>query len=101
MASIFVYPSIFEGFGIPIIEALFSKTPVITSKDSCFSEAGGTNSIYINPEDYNAIKEAIELILENKELQETMKAEGLAYAQKFNDDITAKQLFETYNDLLS
>jgi glycosyltransferase involved in cell wall biosynthesis len=48
-AQILIYPSIFEGFGIPIIEALFSKIPVITSKDGCFKEAGGAESIYIDP----------------------------------------------------
>ena len=44
-----LYPSIFEGFGLPILESLFSKTPVITSKGGCFSEIGGKYSIYINP----------------------------------------------------
>ena len=48
-AEIMIYPSIFEGFGIPILEALFSKVPVITSKDGCFSEAGGPHTSYINP----------------------------------------------------
>lgn len=101
MASIFVYPSIFEGFGIPIIEALFSKTPVISSKESCFSEAGGPHSMYINPENYISIEQAIKTILEDKELQEKMKTKGFAYAQQFNDDVIAKQIFGIYKVVLS
>lgn len=101
MASIFVYPSIFEGFGIPIIEALFSKTPVITSKDSCFSEAGGPHSIYIYPEDYKSMEKAIKTVLEDEALQTKMATEGFEYVQQFNDDLIAKDIFETYTSLLS
>ena len=57
-AQLLVYPSIFEGFGIPILEALFSKIPVITSKDGCFSEAGGPATKYINPLSVNEIRTA-------------------------------------------
>ena len=56
-----IYPSIFEGFGIPILEALFSKIPVITSKDSCFEEAGGEDSIYIDPLSSEEITKAINI----------------------------------------
>lgn len=101
MATIFVYPSIFEGFGIPIIEALYSCTPVITSKESCFSEAGGPDSIYIHPEDYKSIETAIQTVLENIELQEKMKTKGYNYVQKFNDDVIAKHVFDTYKSLVS
>lgn len=101
LASIFVYPSIFEGFGIPIIEALYSKTPVITSKESCFSEAGGPDSIYIVPEDYKSIENAIQTILKNEELAEKMKINGLEFAQQFNDDVIAKHIYETYKTVFS
>lgn len=99
LASIFVYPSLFEGFGIPIIEALFSKTPVITSQEGCFSEAGGPDSVYIDPENYNAIQNAVTLILESEDLQKKMATKGYKYAQQFNDDVIAKQIFDTYNTL--
>lgn len=101
MATIFVYPSIFEGFGIPIIEALYSQTPVITSKESCFSEAGGPDSIYIDPKDYTAIEQAIRKVLEDENLRRQMKARGLVYAQQFNDDVIAKTIHDTYKELLS
>ena len=56
LATIFVYPSVFEGFGIPIIEALYSKTPVISSVGSCFAEAGGKDSIYVKINNIEGLK---------------------------------------------
>lgn len=98
-ASLFVYPSKFEGFGIPIIEALYSKTPVITSKGSCFSEAGGAHSMYVEPNDVEALSNAITKVLNNIELQQKMKTNGWKFVQKFNDEILAKQWIELYNSL--
>ncbi len=100
MASVFIYPSIFEGFGIPIIEALYSKTPVITSKGGCFSEAGGENTVYIDPLNTEEIKGELEEILANSEKRELMKQKGFEFVQKFNDDIIAKNWIETYNEVL-
>lgn len=101
MASVFVYPSIFEGFGIPIIEALYSKIPVITSKDGCFSEAGGKNSIYINPTNIEEIKKAIETVSNNTELQSKMIKNGFEYAQRFNDEVIATNFNKVYTNLLN
>jgi glycosyltransferase involved in cell wall biosynthesis len=99
-ATLFVYPSIFEGFGIPIIEALYSKIPVITSVGSCFSEAGGEHSIYINPHDSDEIKTQIVNLLANPERRKMMSEKGLEYAQNFNDVVVAKQYMELYQSLL-
>jgi len=96
LAKVFVYPSIFEGFGIPIIEALYSKTAVITSKDGCFSEAGGENSLYINPQSVEEIAKAIKLVLENPLQQEEMEKKGWQYAQRFNDDAIVKNVYALY-----
>ncbi len=100
LATIFVYPSIFEGFGIPIIESLYSKTAVITSKESCFSEAGGPDSIYINPLDSKDIKQQIDFLLKNGNSKKLLEEKGLEYVQKFNDSIIAKNLMAIYNKLL-
>lgn len=100
MADIFCYPSIFEGFGIPIIEALFSKIPVITSKGSCFSEAGGKHSIYIDLDNASSeIKTAIEQIQINPEKRKKMVEEGYKHAQKFTDDAVFKNLITVYNQI--
>ena len=96
-ANIMIYPSIFEGFGIPIIEALFSKTPVITSKGGCFAEAGGEDSIYIDPNSSKQIKDAIIKIKEDKKLRKNMVEKGFEYAQKFTDEKVAKNIMNSYN----
>ena len=98
-AEIMIYPSIFEGFGIPIIEALFSKTPVITTKGGCFAEAGGENSQYINPLSVVEIKAAIMRIKESPEIRNNMINKGLRYVQKFTDDKVADSLMKVYTNL--
>ena len=98
-AEIMIYPSFFEGFGIPILEALFSKTPVITSKGGCFTETGGPHSRYINPSSCSDLKEAIIEIQNSVELQEKMKEKGFEYAQKFTDKKIAKKLINIYANL--
>jgi glycosyltransferase involved in cell wall biosynthesis len=98
-STLFVYPSVFEGFGIPIIEALYSKTPVITSKGSCFSEAGGPFSIYVDPENDLELKKAILSVWKNPNKQLEMTTKGYEYVQKFNDDIIAKEWINTYKKL--
>ena len=99
-AEIFIYPSIFEGFGIPILEALFSKTPVITSKGSCFSESGGEHSKYIDPLNAIEITQAILEIKSNQKLQDLMIEEGYKYALNFKDEKISKNLISIYNSLL-
>lgn len=96
LAAVFVYPSIFEGFGIPIIEALYSKTAVITTKEGCFSEAGGENSLYIDPANVLEIKKAIQLVLENSTKRLEMEEKGYEYAQRFNDETIVENIYKLY-----
>ncbi len=98
-AQIFIYPSVFEGFGIPILEALCSETPVITSVGSCFEETGGEFSHYVQPHDAAEIGAAIKLILSDSALQKTMKSEGLIHAETFTDDKIASRLMGLYNHI--
>ncbi len=100
LSSLFVYPSIFEGFGIPILEAISSGTPVLTSKGSCFSEAGGTGSVYVDPKDTEEIGFALKEIIESKSKQTFMIEQGLKHADKFTDDKIAKNLITVYNNML-
>ena len=85
LSTIFVYPSIFEGFGIPIIEALYSKVPVITNKYGVFQEAGGPNSIYIDPENVAELAEKITYLLDNEIIRKEIAEKGNQFVQKFND----------------
>ena len=98
-AEMLIYPSIFEGFGIPILEALNSKIPVITSKGGCFSEAGGPDSIYINPLSKTEILEAIKKIEKNPNLKEKMVENGLKYAENFSDENIANNIMKVYKAL--
>ena len=100
LATVFIYPSIFEGFGIPIIEALFSKTPVITTNSGVFPEAGGPNSIYVDPNDIEEMEEKIKFLLANPEIRNQIVEKGLEFAQQFNDDVIAKNVMEIYESLI-
>jgi glycosyltransferase involved in cell wall biosynthesis len=100
LADIFIYPSVFEGFGIPIIEALYSKTPVITTQSGVFPEAGGPNSVYIDPTNPNQLQEAIANLLNNPEKRAEMTQKGFDFVQKFNDPIIAKQYMDCYLEMV-
>ena len=95
-ADLFVYPSYFEGFGIPLIEALYSKIPIITTKGGVFSETGGLSSIYIEPDNYKQLSEAIKTVLKDAELRDEMITEGFKFVQKFNEEKIAANLMNVY-----
>lgn len=99
-AAAFVYPSRYEGFGIPVLEALNSGTPVIAATGSCLEEAGGPDSLYIDPDNHADLSAKINLILTDKPLREKMIAGGLAYARNFDDDKLATQLMAVYQNIL-
>jgi glycosyltransferase involved in cell wall biosynthesis len=99
-ARIFIYPSLFEGFGIPIIESLYSRTPVITTAGGVFPEAGGPDSIYLkNPLNEEEIAEQTIRLWEDSGLREYMVEKGYQYAQKFNDETIAGNWHHVYNEL--
>ncbi len=100
MAQALIYPSIFEGFGIPILEALWSRTPVITSRGSCFAEAGGPRSIYVDPHDYAEMAQAIETVITDSELREEMTQAGFSHAQNFRREALAAQMMGVYRRLV-
>lgn len=97
MASLFVYPSFFEGFGIPILEALNSGIPVIGATGSCLEEAGGADSIYIPPTDEIALANAIDQVLGDESLRLKMIEAGKKYALLFEDSNLAAHLLDVYN----
>ncbi len=96
MATVFIYPSLYEGFGIPIIEALYSGVPVIAATGSCLEEAGGPASIYVAPDDANALATQLNRVLADAQLRETMKTAGLNYVQRFNNELLAQQMMDCY-----
>lgn len=100
LASLFVYPSIFEGFGIPILEALSCGIPVITSKDGCFIEAGGKHSVYIDPLNEEQLADEMDRCLSYSKLREKMIIQGLKHAKKFEPDNISKELMNAYKTVL-
>ena len=101
MADLFIYPSFFEGFGIPIIEALHSNVPVIAATGSCLEEAGGPDSLYVEPNDVNDLSEKINWILSTPTQAELMKKAGKEYVKRFTDQQIANDLMNVYRNVLN
>ncbi|WP_336733477.1 glycosyltransferase family 4 protein [Chryseobacterium sp. VD8] len=101
LADIFVYPSFFEGFGIPVIEALFSKTVVITSNTSCLPEAGGPDSVYVDPENHLDIQSKIKFLWDNESERKRRADKGFDFVQQFNDESIANNLMNFYRKIIS
>ncbi|WP_312992104.1 glycosyltransferase family 1 protein [Chryseobacterium flavum] len=100
LADIFVYPSFFEGFGIPVIEALFSKTVVVTSNTSCLPEAGGKDSVYVNPDNDLDIRAKLKFLWENESERKRREEKGFEFVQKFNDEPIARELMNFYQKII-
>ena len=100
LAEVFVLPSVFEGFGIPVLEALNSKIPVITSNTSSLQESGGAHSLYINPVDSRELEQALLRLFADSKLRNSMIENGYKYALNFREQKIASDLWAVYNELL-
>jgi glycosyltransferase involved in cell wall biosynthesis len=94
-----IYPSMFEGFGIPVLEALFSNLPVITSNISSLPEAGGDAAYYVDPLDAGEIAEGMKKIFYDEKLRETMIQKGVLHAQNFTQEKCAAAVMNVYKSL--
>lgn len=95
-----IYPSIFEGFGIPVLEALCSGLPVITSTVSCLPEAGGNAALYVDPRSPAQIADAMLQIALNKNLRTELIAKGLQHAQNFTQEKCASEMMKVYKQIM-
>lgn len=98
-ASTFAYPSRIEGFGIPLLEAISSGVPAIGCTGSCLEEAGGPNSIYVNPDDAKGMADAILRTCTDETLRQHMISEGKKYALNFSDEKLSHDLMKVYENL--
>lgn len=97
MAAALIYPSFYEGFGLPVAEALLSKTPVITADTSSLREAGGPDSIYIDPKNSTALSDAMIRIQSDKDLVTRMVDRGYEYAHRmFAPEPLTEQMMQCY-----
>jgi len=99
-ASLFLYPSLFEGFGMPIVEALSAGVPVITSAGGCFPEAGGPSTRYVTSTDAVGLAAAIRDILDDPMLAARMRDDGRRWAGRFDATALAAPLMALYHSLL-
>lgn len=95
-----IYPSVFEGFGIPVLEALWSRIPVITSNVSCMPETGGDAAYYINPASAEEMAKAMLAIESDPGLVRTMIEKGWNHAHRFTDKTCAEAVMNVYRELL-
>lgn len=98
-ASVFVYPSLYEGFGIPPLEAQACGCPVVCSNVASLPEVFGDSVIYCNPYDINDIREKIDLILSNQNLQNELRAKGFENIKRFSWKESAKKIVEVIERL--
>ncbi|MEI7749611.1 MAG: glycosyltransferase family 1 protein [Candidatus Moraniibacteriota bacterium] len=96
LASAFVYPSVYEGFGFPALEALSCGTPVIASNSSSLPEVVGDAGILIDPHRPDELFRALESVLLDRKLRQTLRARGIARAKTFTWDVAAKRVSEVF-----
>jgi len=101
LASCFVFPSFYEGFGLPVLEAMACGAPVVCSDSSSLPEVGDNAVVYCNPYDINDIKEKIKLVLSDAILQQEMRAKGLQRAKKFSWEQSAKEHIKVFREVLN
>lgn len=98
-ASIFLYPSFFEGFGLPVLEAQFSEVPVLTSNTSSLPEAGGPGAHLADPSQPEQIAAGIERILTDEAYREELVEKGYEHARQFRGEPLARQMMELYKSV--
>lgn len=99
-AEFFAYPSLYEGFGLPIVEALACGAPVLTADNSCLPEAGGPGAFYVNALQVEEIAAAIVRLATDSGLRTDLAAAGIQHAASFTWQRSARQLLAAYHKLL-
>jgi glycosyltransferase involved in cell wall biosynthesis len=99
-AEVFVYPSRYEGFGIPIIEAIRMGLPVVACTGSCLEEAGGPDSLYVGPDDAEGMAAAIQKLLNGTDEREGRISRSQEYVRRFENNDAAERFASLYEDIL-
>jgi glycosyltransferase involved in cell wall biosynthesis len=100
LAKIFVFPSLYEGFGLPPLEAMAHGTPVVTSNTSSVPEVVGDAAVMVNPENVFEIAHALHRVLLDQAVRDKLKARGLLQAQKFSWDDSVRRMLTVYHEVV-
>ena len=100
LALAMIYPSFYEGFGAPVLEALWSRLPVITSNVSCLPEVGGPGALCVDPNSAGDLAEAIRKVYSDKELVQDMIEKGIQHTKKFTPEKYATSVMDVYKSLM-
>ena len=100
IASVFVMPSLYEGFGLPVLEAMASGCPVVTTKEGSIPEVAGDAVYYVDPYNTDSIKEGVLQVFSNQKLHVDLSKKGLARAKKFSWKKTAEETAAVYEKVL-
>lgn len=99
-ASVFVFPSLYEGFGLPVVEAMACGTPVVSSRSTSLGEVAGGAAMLVDPNDPRDIRDVLAHVLEDPDLRSTLRTKGLARARKFSLERQGQELSELYGAIL-
>jgi glycosyltransferase involved in cell wall biosynthesis len=99
LATVFVFPSLYEGFGLPPLEAMASGTPVVTSNRSSLPEVVGDAAVLVDPYSASSIADGIQQVLSDASLRQTLSARGLARARDFSWEASIRRIHEVYMDV--
>ncbi len=99
LAQVFVYPSLYEGFGLPPLEALACGTPVVTSDNSSLLEVVGNAALLVRADDVEALSEGMICLLTDESLRDRLRRAGLEQARRFRWEASARQIIEQYHTL--
>lgn len=98
-AELFIFPSLFEGFGIPVIEAMACGTPVVASNRASIPEIAGEAALLVDPLDVNEMTEAMHKVLSNRILREQLVEKGLKQVKNFSWERTARETLKLYHEI--
>lgn len=98
-AQVLLYPSLYEGFGLPVLDAFASGLPVVTSNVSSMPEIGGNAALYADPLNVDEVKKKLQVIMNDKQLREDLTKKGLARVRQFSWEKAARETAEVYQKL--
>jgi len=99
VAKVFVFPSLYEGFGLPPLEAMAHGTPVVTSNTSSLPEVAGNAALLVNPENVFEIQRGLQRVLLDPALRAQMKQRGYEQAQRFSWTTSVSRILEIYREV--